>query len=112
MSGASFVRIGSGSYRTVMNTENKFNMSLTYTQIYQYCKTQPVHTFQGLKYVIIKQEDAEKLKISNKHAKISIKDPMVKNVKNLCVNDVIATYRDYELNVSPYYAFRIVTNTL
>ena len=91
--------------------EHKFNNidCPKYTRVYQYCNDQPVHVFEDIKYVVIKKDEADKLEISNKHAKISIKDPMLKNVKGLLANDVIAVYRDYELNVSPYYAIRIIT---
>ena len=40
--------------------------------------------------------------------KISKKDPLIKVDAEVEIGDVIAYYRDYEIGVSPYYAFRLV----
>ena len=60
-------------------------------------------------YKIIKKSEHENLGLNNKKFQtIKRTDELIKSNSRIEMGDIIAYYRDYELNVSPYYNFRIV----
>ena len=77
--------------------------------IWEYLEEIPFKEFEGIKFKVIDSQDALKLGFNpNRCPKIKSTDPLIKNLL-VKLNDVIAIYRDYELNVSPYYYYRMVS---
>ena len=84
-------------------------------ETYEYLKNKDFYQygFEGsvIKYKFLNLTQQINLGLQNlKYAEIKSRDPMVKSNKKLCIGDVIAIYRDYELKVSPYYFMRKVVD--
>lgn len=83
--------------------------------IIEHLETLPIIEGMNIKHKHIKKKFFEENQITvNDYPVIRIFDAIFKNPyfkRNLVeVGDVIATYRDYEIDLSPYWYYRIVTN--
>jgi DNA-directed RNA polymerase subunit H (RpoH/RPB5) len=73
-----------------------------------YLSSIPSYEYEGLSFKIITVEKAAELGIKVElESKINEKDPQIKELK-LPRGTIIATFRDYEKEVDPYYSFRVV----
>ena len=76
--------------------------------IIPYLRSLPSYEYDGLSFKIITVEKAAELGIKVElESKINEKDPQIKELK-LPRGTIIATFRDYEEEVDPYYSFRVV----
>lgn len=73
-----------------------------------YLRSLPSYEYEGVTFKIIAMEKAAELGLKVElEAKINEKDPQIKDLK-LPKGTIVATYRDYEKEVDPYYSFRAV----
>lgn len=83
-------------------------MSLDLILVNEYLKEVPFQEVNQISFKVISPEHTQKFNFQTSlMPRINSRDPQIKDLK-IQVGSVIATYRDYELNVTPYYAFRVV----
>lgn len=76
--------------------------------ITSYLKTLPDHIHEGVTFKIVPKEESVNLGlVLELEPKINQKDPQIKDLR-LDEGTIVATYRDYEKEVDPYYFYRVV----